>query len=276
MKITLDNIVNIDYEKASETIGGFLRAVLRESGAKGFAIGVSGGVDSSTTLMLAAKYVGSKKVYALVMPDRDTTPKEDIDDALEIIGLAGVEYSIVYINDIVKSYSSTLPFFNPAHNIATGNLRARIRMSILYYYANLKNYLVLGTGDRSELLIGYFTKYGDGGVDVLPLGPLYKTQVRRLGLYLGVPRRIAFKPSSPRLWPGHMAEKELGLRYEDIDRILYGLFDLGLSADDVAEATDLPIETVEKILGMHRRSRHKRALPPIPKLPWVDEAVKEI
>ena len=149
-------------------------------------------------------------------------------------------------------------------------------MILLYYYANKHNYLVLGSGDRSEILIGYYTKYGDGAVDLLPIGCLYKTQVRHLAIHLGIPPKIAHKPSSPRLWPGQMAEEELGLSYTEIDLILYGLFDKGLKPDEVAEATGIELDKVYRVIEMHKKTRHKRALPPIPSIPGVKQPVKEL
>jgi len=149
-------------------------------------------------------------------------------------------------------------------------------MNILYYYANKYNGLVVGTSDRSELLIGYYTKYGDGAVDILPIGALYKTQVRKLAEKLGLPRRIVEKPSSPGFWVGHLAEDEIGIKYEVIDVVLYALFDKGLKPEEVPRYTGIDQGIVNKILDMHRRSRHKRVFPPMPRLSWVGEPIKEI
>ena len=276
MGITLSDLINLDYSLISSTIIDFLKKFLKETGANGYVMGLSGGVDSSTVLALAVKAVGREHLHVLIMPDEATTPKEDVSDAIYLLNKYNLNYTIIYINNILEGYRKVLPFFNDEHKIATGNLRARIRMNILYYYANLKNYLVLGTSDRSEILIGYFTKYGDGGVDLLPLASLYKTQVRYLAKHLGIPERIAFKPSSPRLWKGHMAEEELGMKYEEIDLILYALFDLKLDIEGASKKTGLPVEKVLKILKMHRRSRHKRRLPTIITLPGISDPIREI
>ncbi len=276
MKITLKDLLNIDLEKTVSIITRFIREYVYASNADGVVVGVSGGVDSSVALVLAVKALGPEKVHGLIMPDSETTPKQDIEDAEYILRKFNVKYDIIWINNIYDSYSENLPFFDNNHNLACGNLRARIRMSILYYYANLHNYLVLGASDRSEILIGYFTKYGDGAVDLLPLGCLYKTQVRYLATHLDIPRHIAYKPSSPRLWPDHMAEEELGLKYEEIDLILYGLFDKNMTPEEVAKATGIDIAKVYQVIRMHRKTRHKRSLPPIPQLPNVGKPVKEI
>ena len=146
-------------------------------------------------------------------------------------------------------------------DLALGNLRARIRANIIYYYANLKNLLVLGTSDRSEYLIGYYTKFGDGSADLLPIVSLYKTQLREFAKTLGVPNNIITKKSSPHLWKEHLAEVEIGLSYEVIDSILYCLVDKKMSIDETIQATEIQRDAVEKINHMFQNSQHKRILP---------------
>jgi len=252
----------IDYDYVLERERVFLRDFLVKTGARGYVVGLSGGVDSSVTLTLLVRSVGAGRVYALILPDETSTPRSDVEDAVGLAEELGVGYSVVYINRVLEAYASSLPFYDESSLVANGNLKARVRMAILYYYANLKGYLVAGTGDKSEILLGYYTKYGDGGVDLLPIGDLYKTQVRRLALHLGLPERIALKPSSPRLWPGHLAEEELGCSYETIDKILYHYVDLGMSPREVSEATGIPMETVRRIIARVHANEHKR-LPPI-------------
>jgi len=222
-------------------------------------VGVSGGIDSATTLSLCVKAVSSKNVLGLVMPDTRTTPARDVDDAQELLHLMGVSYVKHSINRLADTYREEL---GVSDEKLLGNIRARIRMNILYYYANRSGGLVVGTGDRSELLLGYFTKYGDGGVDVLPIGSLYKTQVRRLAALLGVPDKIVSKPSSPALWAGQTAEGELGVKYEEADLILYGVTELGYQAKDLLDL-GFDREVVERVLSLMEKSAHKRALPPI-------------
>ena len=264
LRITIDSLIDLDYEEVSRLLSEFIANRVREAGAKGVVVGVSGGVDSATTLALAVKALGPERVHALIMPDTRTTPRDDVRDAWDLVKAFNVaNVREIPIDDKVDAVVSVIP---DAPRVAVGNVRARMRMLILYYYANTYNLLVLGTGDRSEFLIGYFTKYGDGAADIYPLAVLYKTQVRHLAKYLGVPDRVAFKPSAPRLWPGHEAEKELGLRYEEIDLALHAMFDYGLSVEEAAEATGLPVETVRRVYEMHVRTRHKRecfAAPPL-------------
>jgi len=260
-KITLDDVVKLDYDGVARSLQSFIRDYVEDAKAKGAVVGVSGGVDSATVLNLLVRSLGKDHVLALILPDSSVTPEEDVKDAKALIEGLGVRYRVIDIKPIVDSFIAQL---GEADKRTIGNLRARIRMSILYYHANNLGYLVAGTGDRSELLIGYFTKYGDGGVDFLPIGCLYKSQVRRLALHLGVPVKIAWKPSSPRLWPGHLAEEELGMKYDEMDVILYALFDEGMGVKEAAEATGLPASKVMRVLELYEASRHKRSMPPMP------------
>ncbi len=255
---------NIEY--ARSRITRFIRDKVAEAGVDGVVLGLSGGVDSSVTLALAVEALGPKHVHTLVMPDTRVTPAEDIEDAYMLAEKFGVSITRVDIDPLVDAYASTLPFYNPEDKVSIGNLRARIRMSILYYYANIHNLLVCGTGDKSELFIGYFTKYGDGGVDLLPIGDLYKTQVRELGRALGLPDRIINKPSSPRLWEGHMAEDELGATYEVIDTILFYYLNLRMEPREIHRETDIPLKIIDMVVDRIYRYEHKRNTPPVCKL----------
>ncbi len=252
-----------DYEYVVERIARFIREAVERAGVKGVVLGLSGGVDSATTAALCVKALGSERVEALILPDSETTPREDVEDAEALASQLKLTHHTIDIHGIYEAYGGFLPFHDPQANVSNGNLRARIRMTILYYYANLRGLMVCGTGDKSELLLGYYTKYGDGGVDILPIADLYKTQVRRLALRLGIPERIAMKPSSPRLWPGQMAEKELGVSYEVIDPVLYLYVEKGRNVEEIVEETGVERETVEAILRRIHRSEHKRMPPPI-------------
>ena len=176
---------------------------------------------------------------------------------MKIISLTGIEHKLIDIKPIVNEYSMYLV----PNEKSKGNLRARIRSNILYYYANIENYLVLGSSDKSEYLIGYFTKYGDGASDMTPIVSLYKLQVREIAKYLGIPENIISKKSSPHLWKDHEAEAELGTQYEEVDSILYCLIENGLSIQETVEATGIDKEIVEKIYNLNINSEHKRLLP---------------
>ena len=251
----LKEIIDQDYTKIQQDIETFLKNAVSQNKADGVIFGLSGGIDSVSVAYLCAKIFG-KNALALVMPDSTISPSSETGDALKVIGELGLDYKLIDIDVIHKIYSNHL---EPDER-ALGNLRARIRSNIIYYYANLKNFLVLGTSDKSEYSIGYFTKFGDGSADLLPISKLYKTQLREFAKMLGVPTNIIAKKSSPNLWKEHIAEDELGITFEEIDSILYCL-EKRLSIDEIIKKTEIKRESVEKIYQMHENSWHKR-LPP--------------
>ena len=266
VRVTLDDVVNsVDYMYAEKRITEFIRSYLESSGIKCGVVGLSGGVDSSVTASLTVKALGPENVIGLIMPGRPT-PREDVEDAAWLAKELGITYRIIDMELIRDSFAKAVPDYDPSDRVASGNVLSRLRMVTLYYYANKYGCAVVGTGDKSEILIGYFTKYGDGGVDLLPIGDLYKTQVRAMARHLGLPDRIAYKPSSPRLWEGQTAEGELGLKYEDVDLALYALVDLRLNVDEAANATGLPQELIKAVWNRVIRSEHKRRTPPIPRI----------
>ena len=252
----LQEIINQDYVKIQQDIEIFLKNQISQKKANGVIFGLSGGIDSVTIGYLCAKIFG-KKALALVMPDSTVSPSSETGDALKVIGDLGLDYKLIDIDVIHKRYSN---YLEPDER-ALGNLRARIRANILYYYANLKNLLVLGTSDKSEYLIGYFTKFGDGSADMLPIVSLYKTQLREFAKTIGVPNNIITKKSSPNLWKGHDAEEEIGISYEEIDSVLYCLIDKKLSVDETIQKTEISKKSVEKIYQMYQTTQHKRILP---------------
>jgi len=190
-----------DWNKIGEEIVKWIKNYVEENGLQGAVVGVSGGVDSATTAFLVSKAL--KNYYFLILPS-DSTPQRDIQDALKVVKLLNAEdrHSMISVDDVVSLIRDKV---GTDDKRVIGNVKARIRMVYLYAFAQKFNYLVVGTGDKSELLLGYFTKYGDGGVDILPIGDLYKTQVRLLAKALGVPKEIYEKPRSwghtLRAWP---------------------------------------------------------------------------
>ena len=255
----LYEIINQDYAFITKTIEVFLVEQLEKNNSNGLILGLSGGIDSAVIAHLCARVL-KEKTHAMLMPDTDITPKSETEDGLKIIDKLGIDYKLVDIKPIVNEYSKYLE----PNDWAVGNLRARVRANILFYYANASNYLVLGSSDKSEFLIGYFTKFGDGASDIVPIESLYKIQVRKLGEYLGVPEHIIAKKSSPHLWKEHEAEKEIGVAYEEIDSILYCIFDKKLSLSQTAEKTQIDQETVDKIYQLYKNSEHKRIFPTNP------------
>ena len=205
------NILNI-----ANCIIEFIRLEVSKAQSDGVVLGLSGGIDSSVAVSLATQALGNNGVLGLILPDRNISEQKDIDDAIDLSKQLGIKYHIIDIAEIKQKYLDLLPL----EKKSIGNLTARIRMTLIYYYANLFNKLVLGTSDKSEMMIGYFTKFGDGAADLLPLGDLYKTEVRDLGIYLNVPKTILLKKSTPSLWLNQTAEKEIGMEYNKIDAIL--------------------------------------------------------
>jgi len=257
-------VPSIDFAEVVEEICHFIRSVV--NGAKGVVLGLSGGVDSSLTATLCAKALGSSRVLALLMP-LSFTPKSDIEDALNLARWLGINHRVISIDSVVEAFLNVLPYeeLNPSYKMPVANLRARVRMLILYYYANLYDFLVVGSSDKSEVLIGYYTKYGDGAADFLPIAHLYKTQVRSLAKWLGIPERIAFKPSSPQLYAGHKITDELPIDYEILDKILVGLFEYKLKPSEIAEKLKISEDVVLSIVKRHKSTSHKRRLPPMVK-----------
>ena len=202
--------------KIIRSITQFIKAEIRTRKSNGLIIGMSGGIDSSVAAWLAVKALGTEKVFGLILPDSSVTPRKDTKDAEELAQKLKISYKVI---EVGKSKNQLLRHL-PKNKLARANFLVRLRMSILYYYAALLNRLVLGTGDKSELRLGYFTKYGDAAVDLMPLGDLYKTEVRELAEFMQIPSKISRKKSSARLWKGQTTEGEIGLAYEKIDSIL--------------------------------------------------------
>ena len=255
-KAILEDIIKIDYRSIQKKIEAFLLEEVSQREASGVIFGLSGGVDSAVIAILCAKSLKEKSL-ALIMPDSKITPRTDTEDALKLVDKLGIGYKLIDISLVHNEYTKYLEP-NP---LALGNLRARIRANILYYYANAKNNLVLGSSDKSEFLIGYFTKFGDGAADLLPIVSLYKTQVRQFAKFLGIPDSIISKKSSPSLWQDHVAESELGLSYEEIDAVLHCNADNNLSLQDTASFTGIEPSIVDKIHKLYKKNEHKRITP---------------
>lgn len=263
----MKNIILTEKEIKSckEGIEDFIRKELRDSGRKGVVLGLSGGVDSSLTLRLAVNAIDD--VYALILPEEGTTPEQDTKDAENLAKEFGVDYSIIPINDVLDSIKKTFlwgKFKSEKLKISEANLKPRIRMIFNYLVANLDNRIVLGTSNKTEILLGYLTKFGDGAADIEPIGGLYKTQVRQLASHLGLPDRIIRKTPTAGLWKGQTDEGELGARYEDIDKILFSLVDENLSVAETAKKLKLNSNLVKNINERMLKNRHKSKPPEIP------------
>jgi len=196
----------------------FIQQQVEKSVSGGVVIGISGGVDSAVAAHLSVEALGKGRVFGLLLPSH-TTPDVDDADATEVVKSLGIDYARIPISEIIESFGKHLPEFKEG-TVSKANLQARVRMCILYYFANLKNRLVCGTTDASENFLGYYTKYGDGAADIEPVIHVTKTDLKLMARELGVPERIIVKKSSPNLLLKHDAEEELGVKYEFLDKLL--------------------------------------------------------
>lgn len=250
------------HEEHVPLIESFIAHQVETSGRKGVVLGLSGGVDSALVAKLCAAALGPKRVLALGLPEGKRGA--DLADAEAYAKDLGIGFRSMDISPFVAALDAGLRP-RKADRIARGNLRARVRMVVLYYVSNTENRLVMGTGNKSELLCGYFSRWGDGGVDFLPIGDLYKTQVRAMARHLGVPDRIVDKVPTAGLWPGQTDEGELGISYADLDRVLLGI-ELQMEPEAIAERTGVRLAEVRRIEALVARTAFKRKPPLIPKV----------
>ncbi|MBW3022527.1 NAD+ synthase [Candidatus Woesearchaeota archaeon] len=235
---------------------------IREKTKRGV-VGISGGVDSALITVLSVNALGKENVAGLVMPS-DTTNPEDVEDAVGLAKDLGIDYEIINIQADVDSYRKRAKF---AIEFALNNAKARIRMNWLYLFTNSNSgYIVIGTDNKTEgtdFGVGYFTKYGDGGVDINPIGGLYKTQVWQLADFVGVPKKIVEKTPTAGLWNGQTDEGELGISYRTLDKVLLG-FELQIPDSRIAEVSGAGIEKIEEIRALQLKNKHKGEMPPSP------------
>ncbi len=243
-------------------IEAFIVHSVRESGRRGVILGLSGGIDSALVAQLCAHALGPERVLALALPDGKGG--KDLRDARRFAKSLGIEFQVVNIGPIASAMEKRLRA-SDADAVTRGNLRARIRMMVLYYGANREGRVVMGTGNKSEILTGYATKFGDAGADFLPICDLYKTQVREMAAHLGLPIEIVEKTPTAGLWLGQTDEGELGIAYADLDRVLLGI-ELQMDPEAIAEKAGVPLERVRHVQALVASSVHKRKTPLIPKV----------
>ncbi|MBO6123264.1 MAG: NAD+ synthase [Methanobrevibacter sp.] len=258
----MSNIPELNLKKTKNDIVNFIQSKVDESNTDGIVLGLSGGIDSTLAAYLAFEALGKDKLYGIVLPS-NTTPAEDTVHGIEVAQKLGIDYKEIPIDSILDEYLSLTGL--EESRLAVGNLKARIRMSIIYYYANANNYLVSGTGNRSEILIGYFTKHGDGACDIEPIGDLYKTDVYKLAKYLNIPSEVISKPPRAGLWNNQTDEEEIGMSYDLLDQILYLYSEKDLKESEIADKLSIPIDDVNMIITKFIRSQHKSKVPESPK-----------
>jgi len=257
-----------ELEEIRKVITASIRSRVEKVGLSGAVVALSGGIDSSLVLKLTAEALGKERVLALLMPEMGVTPDRDLQDARNLVAQLGVPHREIPINDVVEWFARFLPGSpeEGAFRMALANVKPRIRMILNYFFANLESRLVVGTSNKTELLLGYGTKYGDMAADIYPIGDLYKTQVWQLAEFVGIPTEIVRKVPTAGLWVGQTDEAELGYTYAQIDRVLYALVDLELSIQEAATLLGVPVEAVEDIFHRVRTSEHKRKIPTITRI----------
>jgi NAD+ synthase len=253
--------LNINTDLARTILTGFIRSEIHRAGFQRAVLGVSGGVDSTLSCYLAAEALGPENVLALRMPYKSSSA-DSLEHAQMVIDRLGVQSLTIPITEMVDPLFERIPDMNP---VRRGNVMARARMIILYDQSEAFRGLVVGTGNKTEILLGYTTLFGDSACALNPLGDLYKTQVRQLSRAIGVPEAIVAKLPSADLWVGQTDEGELGFTYAEVDRLLYLLVDQRYSPQECA-AAGFDEKFVRLVVERVRRFHFKRVMPPIAKL----------
>jgi len=243
----------MDAERVCTAVSGWISDRVKEAGVEGVVLGLSGGLDSAVVGALAARALGANAL-GVIMPCESS--EEDAADAAETARAVSLNTTVVGLDEPYRRLLDVLP---EGSDLARANLKPRLRMATLYFVANSLGYLVAGTGNRCEIAVGYFTKYGDGGVDILPIGGLLKHEVAALAMHLGVPERIVNRKPSAGLWAGQTDEDELGMSYEVLDEIV--------GAIDAGRQPDAPPDLVARVRKLMAASSHKKQLPPVCPVP---------
>ena len=261
------SVLDLDFSETERRIIRFIKEYCQKAGSNGIVVGLSGGVDSNTIAALSSLSIGGEHVLGILIPEQETISQKDMSDARLVAEKFGLKTQVCDITAILESFYNVIPVFDNADKLCKGNIKARTRMVIMYYYANKLNRIVCGSSDKSETMMGYFTKWGDVAADISPIMDLYKTQVRKLAEHLGIPTELARKASTPALWPKQLAETELGIKYETLDLILFGL-ERFMEAEEIAQQLNLNIAVVDKIKNRWLSVEHKRRVLLAPKLEY--------
>lgn len=255
--------MNLDYREIENKIIDFIRKEVSRIGVSNAVIGLSGGVDSAVSATLTVKALGSKNVFGISLPYR-TSSQQNIDDAKELASLLDCNFEVIEITPMVDAYIENYTG-NNISNIRKGNLMARMRMIVLYDKSAEYNAVVVGTGNKTEYILGYTTIYGDNACAFNPIGDLYKTQIWEFARYLNIPEKIINKKPSADLWVGQTDEGEMGFTYLEVDKYLMQKIDNNKSKEELLKL-GFDLEFIEKVDSMIIKNEFKRKLPPIAKL----------
>lgn len=247
-------VLALDNNKVVGTIVDFIRKRTKDAGLSKAVVSMSGGIDSSLVSFLTVEALGKGNVFGFALPYKLSDPSS-IEDAKKVADQLGIDFKVIPITSMVDAYVD-----NTFDKIRIGNVLARTRMIITFDQSKIHNALVMGTCNKTEVLLGYFTAFGDGAASLDPIASLYKTQVRVISKQLGVPESVITKAPSADLWVGQTDEDELGVSYEDADLILYYLFDKKLSMFDI-EKLGFSRETIEKVYYQVTRTTFKGLIP---------------
>lgn len=253
--------LEINTDLARKIIMGFICSETKRAGFQKSVIGISGGIDSALSCFLAAEALGAENVLAVRMPYKTSSP-ESLEHAQMVIDQLGVKSLTIPISDMADGLIHQFPEMS---NVRKGNIMARCRMIVLYDQSAAFDGLVVGTGNKTEILLGYTTLYGDSACAFNPIGDLYKTQVWQLARSMGVPEVIIQKAPSADLWAGQTDEGELGFLYTDVDKLLYLLIDERYSTQECVQA-GFEQSFVDQVIARIRRFHFKRVMPPIAKV----------
>lgn len=260
----------VNAAKLANDVSAWLKERFEKSGANTFVMGLSGGIDSAVVCGLAARAVGSERVLGVIMPSASNP--DDAVQANKVAQAFGVRTLTVDLTSLAQTFQSAMPTEaaldalsllpggdsgdpEARRNLAKANVRPRLRMTTLYYVANLVKGVVVGTGNKSEASIGYFTKYGDGGVDLFPIIDLYKFEVRAVASEIGVPQSVIDRPPSAGLWQGQTDEDEIGLTYEQLDTALVAI--------EGGDTSGIDPEVLARVTSLNAVSQHKRNAIPV-------------
>lgn len=255
--------MNLDYKEIENKIIDFIKKEISRIGVKNAVVGLSGGIDSAVSATLTVKALGSKNVFCISLPYK-TSVQQNIDDAKELASLLDCNFEVIEISPMVDAYIENYTA-NEISNIRKGNIMARMRMIVLYDKSAEYNAVVVGTGNKTEYILGYTTIYGDNACAFNPIGDLYKTQIWEFARYLNIPEKIINKKPSADLWVGQTDEGEMGFTYLEVDKYLIQKIDNNKSKEELIKL-GFDLKFIEKVDSMILKNEFKRKLPPIAKL----------